>query len=196
MKSLNADRCDNVKESGSGGGDTATTLATPLKTLSDNYHCDGIPSTASIPSSSVSVGTQYDPLMESAASYYRRYQSIRCICGRAQADGEEEDDQTSTSNPWSVRAITHKFIYAIPYMNLVMGFVHNAYMRSNIRHEFICLQKKLSVSSKSFNGYDLTYLAIIRRLQDELQAAKSSATNKSPNGDPARRRSTPIKSFR
>ena len=119
MKSLNANRCDNLKESGSGGGDTATILATPLKTLSDNDHCDGIPSTATIPSSSVSVGTQYDPLMESAASYYRRYQSFRCICGRAQADGEEDDDQTSTSNPWSVRAITS------PDIHTIFGYIYD-----------------------------------------------------------------------
>ena len=116
MKPPHADHCNKLKDS---GGETAHTMSTPLKTLSDNDHCDGIPSTATIPSSSVSVGTQYDPLMESAASYYRRYQSFRCICGRAQADGEEDDDQTSTSNPWSVRAITS------PDIHTIFGYIYD-----------------------------------------------------------------------
>ena len=80
-------------------------------TLSSSAYGDGLhppPPLSSSSSTTVSVSTQYDPLLESMSSYRQRYRSCRCHCGGVKADSDEEDDDVNSNNPWNVSTTDSK----------------------------------------------------------------------------------------
>lgn len=67
------------------------------------------PPSSSCPAT-VSVGTQYDPLLESLESYRQRYRNCRiCLCGGGKADSDEEDEDINRNNPWNVSTTVYMF---------------------------------------------------------------------------------------